>query len=365
MGKIKIPYYVVRNGRGYWQPKSEMKRLGFVNVACGNDGPDAWRVAEKLNLKWLEFKAEDEKFVSISPKRGSLHESFKRYQATNEWRKKAPRTREEWERAWSRIEPIFGDAAPKTITLEHISLFRENIALDVSEREAHRCVKIWRALWKVAAAFGYCKGDEDPSLGVRNTEPKRRQVIWSHSEVRCLVKAAWRKGYYGLATIIAISWDSSLSPVDVRKLTPSQGHNGPDGMVFILERAKTGRAAVATLSHTTKRILNRYIQILGVEIAPSAPLLRNRSGKPYTKDTLGDDFRTIRSNVFGHLEQRTLADFRRSGAVEAIRGGANTTHVGQKLANDAGSNPSLGRTYMPVDIQAVRVVDLARRKGRK
>lgn len=48
-----------------------------------------------------------------------------------------------------------------------------------------------------------------------------------------------------------------------------------------------------------------------------------------------------------------------------MRGGASLALVGQKLANDVGSNPALGRTYVPVDLAAVRAADEARRKGRK
>jgi hypothetical protein len=33
-----------------------------------------------------------------------------------------------------------------------------------------------------------------------------------------LVKAAWRRGYRGLACIIATAWDTQFSPVDVRTL---------------------------------------------------------------------------------------------------------------------------------------------------
>jgi hypothetical protein len=54
---------------------------------------------------------------------------------------------------------------------------------NVSLREAHRCIKIWRALWRVAAALKYCQRDADPSLGVRNVEPKPRQAVWEHGEV--------------------------------------------------------------------------------------------------------------------------------------------------------------------------------------
>jgi hypothetical protein len=78
------------------------------------------------------------------------------------------------------------------------------VEANVSLREAHRCVKIWRALWRVAAALKYCQRDADPSLGVRNVEPKPRQAVWEHGEVVRLCKGAWRAGYKGLAAVMAV-----------------------------------------------------------------------------------------------------------------------------------------------------------------
>jgi hypothetical protein len=57
------------------------------------------------------------------------------------------------------------------------------IERNVSLREAHRTIKIWRALWRVAAALRYCARDADPSLGIRNIEPQPRQSVWEHGEV--------------------------------------------------------------------------------------------------------------------------------------------------------------------------------------
>jgi hypothetical protein len=362
MGRIRIPFYRVKNGKGFWEPKTYMRAAGMVAVPCGPDGPEAWAKAAALTREWEERKKSARPDPGAMPARGSLEEAFQRYRATPEWDKKAPRTREEWERAWVRIGPVFGKADPKIITLSLMSLFRAKIERDVSAREAHRCIKIWRALWRIAAAQGYCQRDADPSLGVRNTEPERRQEVWTHADARRLVKAAWRAGYYGLAAVIAVAWDSSLSPVDVRKLTPAQ-RTAQD--VFTLERAKTGRAAVATLQRASVRVLDAYLASLGADLTPSAPIFRNRSGAPYSKDTLGDDFRDVRAMVFGEGERRTLADFRRSGAVEALRGGASAEHIGTKLANDFGSSAFLQKTYAPVDLATVREVDAARRKGRK
>ena len=56
---------------------------------------------------------------------------------------------------------MFGDCDPRTATLEDLSAWRKAIEDTVSLREAHRALKIWRALWKVAAALGYCLRDSD------------------------------------------------------------------------------------------------------------------------------------------------------------------------------------------------------------
>ena len=72
----------------------------------------------------------------------------------------------------------------------------------------------------------------------------------------------------------------------------------------------------------------------------------------------------MRALVFGPEETRTLADFRRSGAVEALRGGATAEQIGDKLANDFASSANLQKIYAPVDLATVRQADAARRKGR-
>lgn len=292
-------------------------------------------------------------------KDGTISAAFVEYRKTGEWAAKAPRTREDWERAWKRIEPAFGDVRPSAVTLATLSRFRAVIEANVSTREAHRCIKIWRALWRVMAALKYCSG-EDPSAAVRNVEAKRRQAVWEFDDVRKLCKEAWRSGYYGLAAVIAVAWDTSMSPVDVRELRPQDRQ----GDAFSVFRAKTGKAVFGTLTRRSARILAAYEDKLGVEVAPSAPIFRNRSGKPYSKDTLGDDFRDVRAMAFGPDEQRTIADMRRSGAVEARRGGASDQAIGNKLGNAFATNKMINETYGPADLATVRQVDEARRIAR-
>ena len=381
MGKIKIPYYVVKRGRGFWQPTQAMRRLGFYSVRCGEDGPAAWAVAEEWNRRWQAHRngvkpagavmradnlsPNTPEALTIYP-RGSLGEGFSRYRRTPEWSKKAERTREDWWRGWKRIKPVFGDVAPRTVTLEDVSAWRQTIEETVSLREAHRALKIWRALWKVCAALGYCGRDDDPSLGVRNTAPGGRNLVWKEGEVMRLLKTAWRKEYFGLAAVIAVAWDTQLSPGDVRGLRASQLALGASGQVFFTERGKTGVPVGGALSARSIRTLKAYLEQLGLDLHGEAYVFRNRSGHAYSKDTLGDDFRDIRESVFGALETRTMGhDFRRTGAVEAIVGGANAEQVAHAMGNTLSASNALFATYVPVNVATLQNVMEARRRGRQ
>ncbi len=108
-------------------------------------------------------------------------------------------------------------------------------------------MKIWRALWKVCAALGYCVRDADPSLGVRNTAAAGRSATWTEGEAARLFKRAWRMGYYGLSAVIAVAWSTQLAPGDVRSLRASQlARAGSDA--FFTERGKTGKPVGGLLS---------------------------------------------------------------------------------------------------------------------
>jgi hypothetical protein len=69
--------------------------------------------------------------------------------------------------------------------------------------------------------------------------------------------------------------------------------------------------------------------------------------------------------VFGPEDERQIQDMRRSGAVEAVRGDAKPTKLSAKMANTLASSNRLHRTYVPVDLEAVRDVDDARERGRE
>jgi hypothetical protein len=182
-----------------------------------------------------------------------------------------------------------------------------------------------------------------------------------------LVKTAWRHGYHGLACIIAVSWDTAFSPVDVRTLAARHQASSGGRLVFDRQadgRAKTGRAAIGTVSSRTERLALAYLAQMGVDLHPDAILFRTRSGSAYREATLAHDFAAVRALAFPG-DNRRLMDMRRSGTVEAVAGGATPLGLAAKLANSINHSNALHKTYAPSDIETVRVVDDARLKGRK
>jgi hypothetical protein len=398
MGEDRIRYLKFINGRWRWCPCKKAMGLGFtlVNLSGGAvlDGVNIPSVEDKaravaLNDAWdMARRGEPVSTMELSKRRiypsGSVGHCYNRALAIREKSRadagKAPmskeqKSRDDWPRAWKWLEPVFGDIDPRTITPEDLQALRGVVARTVSESEAFRTIKVWRALWKKMAAMGCCDRDNDPSLVFANSAPRPRQEIWSHHDVLRIVQRAWRERYYGLAAIVAVAWDTMLSPIDARSITAGQRARDSHGAVFFLDRAKTGRAAAGTLSRWSEAIVDAYLKKLAIELHDKTPLFWSRgheSGaggrpwtpRPYKKDRLSRDFARIRTLIFGGNDERQLADMRRSGSVEMVAGEAAPGVISAKMANTLSVSNRLHKTYNPVDVAAVRVGDAAREVGR-
>jgi hypothetical protein len=387
MGSDKPRYLVQIKGSYYWRPTPRMKQAGFQDRSLGKNELHAKQEAIRLNTQWDNHRFGEHKQpgIMLCPP-GSIGATYNRANALREAEREAKgivwtrqqKARDDWPRAWRWIGPAFGDYAPLAVVSEDLLALRAKVAERVSESEAFRVIKIWRALWAKLTPLGYTvPPGSDPSLTFANSAPNPRQAVWSHHDVARLVQRAWREGYYGLAALLACGWDTMLSPVDVRTLTVGQRRNDGQGSYFELERAKTGRAAAGTLSRWSEAILDTYLGKLGLELHDTAQIFWTRGGastakggrpwppRPYTADRLGIDFRYIRSLVFGPDDDRQIQDMRRSGAVEASRGKAAPIELSAKMANTLSTSNRLHKVYNPVDVPTVRKVDEARTRGRE
>jgi hypothetical protein len=423
LGRDKIRYFLFLNGRWRWRPTRAMKTCGFGLVTMGRGGPgtdaegnpeaslDDKKRAIELNRAWDHIRSGQApapaRTTLVNYPEGSVGDGYRR---AMELRKAArlakgivwtleQEKRDSWPRAWKWLEPKFADCDPRTIEPEHFlridSVTGETgglvveIEKAVSVTERHMVIKVWRALWKKMAGMRYCERDADPAKTFANTPPKPRNQLWFRREVLRLVQVAWRNEFYGVAALMAVAWDSQLSPIDNRSLTLAQVRGDAAGPFFSLDRAKTGRAAAATLTRWSQAILVAYLKKFGAELLDTAPLFWTRGGRPvsrvgetgrwggdhgggrhiparpYTKSSLNQDFRKVRELAFGKDEARQLQDMRRSGAVEGDAGGASVEDQSNKMANTVDRNKQLRKTYNPVNVASVRRFDEARAIGAK
>jgi hypothetical protein len=361
MGSIRIRHYRVRKGRGYWEPTATMKAAGFRLTPLGQHSPEAWSKAERLNAEWDQVRGGLEKPPVYADK--TLGWLFEQYRTLGVWAKKEVRTREEWELAWGVIGPIFADVRVEDIDFPACDAFYSELGKQFSLHKQHRVFKIFKALMEVAIGFQLIL--TSPAHRIANSAPKGRKQIWHEAEVVTLRDRAWQDGYHGLAVAIAIAYDDTqMSPVDVRKLTLGMRVQHVGGCYFKTERGKTKREVLATVTNGTEALLKRYLAALGLVVPMDQPLIRNRSGHVYSKDTLGDDFRDIREMVFPG-DGRRLMDLRRTGNVEAVVGGAQPTHLSAKLSNTLSQSNQIFDTYSPVQLASVRQADKARAVGRQ
>jgi integrase len=205
-----------------------------------------------------------------------------------------------------------------------------------------------------------------------NQNISTRQVYWVYDEAQNVIADAGKKGFLGLQAALAVAWDTMMSPVDVRSLTLSQMTRHALGEIFQVDRAKTGKAAIGTLTPETLALLKAYIAGLPFTLHPDTPIFHTRGAlpgpkggrprppAPYTKDTLSKDFREVRKEG----DKRTVGDFRRSGAIEVIAGQGDAATLAGKMANTIDSNRDLQATYLPNVAQVVRMADQARDRGR-
>ena len=154
-----------------------------------------------------------------------------------------------------------------------------------------------------------------------------------------------------------------LSPVDARSVTAAHiTKAGRIGVVSITRR-KTGSGADAQLRPIVMRMIDAYCRSMPNTIGPMFRTAKDQV--PFKKNSLAQAFREVRAEVFGKAERRQLLDMRRSGAVEALEGGAAPAALSRAMGNALAASNSRFETYVPATNPQAKAVADARKKARK
>jgi hypothetical protein len=194
---VRLRYTVRKRGKLFWQPTPEMKALGFMPKSLGDDGPAAHAEALKLAAAWDQAKANRGKVTDYPA--GSFGAYFDRFKRTKTWAKKAPRTREDYERAWKHMDswrpkpdrPTLSRTEILKITPELCEEFADHLERTLSPNERHRTVKWFKVLMQDANVRLQLRPVSVAAV-LKNPQPRGRTAIWLHAEIEDLASVAAR-----------------------------------------------------------------------------------------------------------------------------------------------------------------------------
>ena len=338
----------------YFEPSSLMKAAGFRAEALGADLAVAVARCDKLNSEWDRIRVEGDKKPALSPK-GTMARLIEDLQVSAEYRDKSAARQIEMEYSFRHILPVFGPSQLGRISPKHCEEFYDILRDTGSVHKAARVMKDLRYLFN--RAIRQQLTPHNPALAVRVKQPPPRRQMWRADDVPTVIERAWTEGYYGVSVGVSILYDTSVSPVDLRKLTANDIH---DDHTF-LERSKSGRGQYAIYSPETLGLIAQYLREVPFDILPTTPLIRTRRGRPYSQFMLAKDFRRI-ANLVGLPKNVQLRDLRRTAHTERLEGGANDQEARSAIGNSINRNTALYDTYSVLSLDMAREAERKRRE---
>lgn len=353
MGSFKVRHLVGKPHRNptsyYFQPSKAMKTGGYRAENLGKDLATAIARVNELNAQWDAERIGIKKPARGLPPPGTVAhfiEDLRRSRTA--FLDKSPARQDEMEYSFKHILKVFGPSQLRAITTDHVELFYNGLRNTSSEHKAARIMKDLRYIF--SRAFKTRKIQFDPTQATTVKQPKARKQKWTPEQVELAINTAWDAGYRGAAVAMAIAYDTGLSPVDVRTLTMGQIQGD---RLNAVSRTKTDQRVEGQLWPETLDWIAAYHDDLGIASAPSGLVIRTRRGKPYTKDILAKDIRTVRRMV-GLPEELQLRDMRRTATIEEIEGGATTKQVAAARGWAEKSAGKMSDTYGPANFEMAK-----------
>ena len=367
-----IEYTRVKGGVRYWEPSKKLRALGFKAKHWPDtaEGRERARQETAKAKKAVETRETLPRYVT-----GSLahfwHHFRDRLWQRVEHGEIAKRTAEEYDTAWLKIGPRFGDTTITDIGPDDITAFKRELDRDTTPSTRRRAIAKLREILQDAVRRQVIP--VDPTGHIRNTAPKGRKAFFSPDEVNKLVASAHALGMDGMALCIRLMYETARAPVDARLLNPAALRQSPDGPYIDRSREKTGVDGFQAISAELHADILAYIDGLGVSLHPDALIFRRhpsrnarrRKSEPWKAPTeFSTDFAEVRKHALGEDDSRKAMDIRRTANLEAALGGASPDERAALLANSLDKNAVLDAIYTPPTLTAARKANEARATGR-
>jgi len=344
MVEVRMRHLVRKPSGWYFQATPKMRAAGIRSEPLGRNTAEAVARTEQLNAAWDEIRRHVKEFgyapgAKAPALPGTVEHLVDTLRGSAEWSDKSARTIEEIEGEFKFILDVFGPSHVHAVTPQ------DSIDLYAVLRQKHginksfKTFKWLRYLFNFAIRVQYAGMTDNPARAVRLKRPPPRQQVWTPEWVEASVGLAWLWGWWGEALAIAICYDTSLRPGDVRTLRIDQY----DGESFSLVQAKTGQAQRVPVWPETARLIERYLAALTVRPVASAVLIRTERGRTFSRNHLAKRIRAVMRGA-GIPDTVQLRDLRRTASVERAEAGATAAELA------AGTGHSIARGAQILDV---------------
>jgi hypothetical protein len=348
---VNVPRLRLVHGRYFWRPTKAVQRLGFTNVALGNDLLKAVKEAQRLNDQVAKIKRGADH--RESPAHGSVAHVVQLYKADEVFTNLKPKTRKGYEKILREIEKVAGAVMVAAVTRKGMkATYRALKPRGLHIAAAH--MRIWSILMKFALDEGFRKPElGNPASQLKIETPPSRDRLPTFDEVMQFCEVAEREGRRSMKLAALLAFDLNQREEDVLSLARS----AYDGIRVAVRQEKTGTLVKVLATKMLKAELD------SIEHAHATFVISEATGLPYKEDYFRHEFRRLANLAGLNLQFR---DLRRGGMTETGDAGATLLQLhatsGHKTLQS--SEPYLVATVDQADA-AIRKRERHRRAGQK
>src|SRR5215831_7307385 len=217
--EVNVPRLRLVHGRYFWRPTQAIKRLGFTNVALGDDLFKAVKEARRLNAQVDKVKRGADH--REGPARGSVAHVIRLYKADEAFTNLKPRTRKGYDKILREIEKVAGAVMVAAVTRRGMkATYRELKPRGLHIAAAH--MRIWSILMGVALDEGLREPElGNPASKLKITTPPPRRHLPTFDEVMQFCEVAEREGRRSMKLAALLAFDLNQREEDVLTLVRS------------------------------------------------------------------------------------------------------------------------------------------------
>ena len=349
--EVNVPRLRLVHGRYFWRPTEAIKRLGFTNVALGDDLLKAVKEARRLNDQVEKVKRGADH--REGPARGSVAHVIRLYKADEAFTNLKPRTRKGYDKILREIEKVAGAVMAAAITRKGMkATYRALKPRGLHIAAAH--MRVWSSLMGIALDEGLRKPElGNPASKLKITTPPPRRHRPTFDEVMQFCEVAEREGRRSMKLAALLAFDLNQREEDVLTLVRS----AYDGMRVAVRQEKTGTLVKVLATKMLKAELD------AIEHAHATFVISEATGLPYKEDYFRHEFRRL-ANLAGVNFQ--FRDLRRGGLTETGDAGATLLQLHATSGHKSlqSSEPYLVATIDQADA-AIRKRERRRRADQK